>query len=156
MSHILRLRHHSPRFAIVMSVAILLAACGGDKKSASDSAQAVPAPSAPSTGGPIVPQPGGKVIVVELITDDKGNYFNPAVVKAKKGDVVRFALKIGVHNVDFLPDSNAHVAGLPKPSDMLQLPGQTFDVAVTFGRGTIYFQCDPHVALGMKGHLEIE
>jgi plastocyanin len=39
---------------------------------------------------------------------------------------------------------------------MLQLPGQTYDVLVNFPKGKYYFQCDPHAALGMKGHLEVE
>ena len=46
--------------------------------------------------------------------------------------------------------------GLPPASDMLQLPGQTYDVPLTFGEGTFYFQCDPHVALGMKGHVKVD
>jgi len=39
---------------------------------------------------------------------------------------------------------------------MLQLPGQTVDIPVNFEPGKYYFQCDPHAALGMKGHLEVE
>lgn len=39
---------------------------------------------------------------------------------------------------------------------MLQLAGQTYDVKVTFPKGKYYFQCDPHAALGMRGHLEVE
>jgi plastocyanin len=39
---------------------------------------------------------------------------------------------------------------------MLQLPGQTVDIPVTFEKGKYYFQCDPHAALGMRGHLEVE
>jgi plastocyanin len=59
--------------------------------------------------------------------------------------------------VDFLADSNPGKSGLPKASDMLQLPGQTFDVAVkSLAPGHYYFQCDPHAALGMQGHLEVE
>ena len=82
--------------------------------------------------------------------------FSPATVEAKQGDVVRYTLGQGVHNVHFLPDSNPNVQGLPPASEMLQLPGQTYDVKVTFAPGTYYFQCDPHAALGMKGHLIVE
>jgi len=73
-----------------------------------------------------------------------------------RGDVVRFTLKSGVHNVHFLPDSNAGKSNLPSASDMLQLPDQTFDVPVNFAEGTYYFQCDPHAALGMMGHMKVE
>ena len=40
--------------------------------------------------------------------------------------------------------------------DMMQLPGQTYDVKVTWAPGTYYYQCDPHALLGMKGHLKVE
>jgi plastocyanin len=39
---------------------------------------------------------------------------------------------------------------------MLQLPDQTLDLAVKMPEGKYYFQCDPHVLLGMKGKLEVE
>jgi plastocyanin len=58
--------------------------------------------------------------------------------------------------VHFLADSNPGKSGLPAASDMLQLPDQTYDVPVNFTEGKYYFQCDPHAALGMKGHVEVE
>jgi plastocyanin len=140
--------------------AAALVACGGDKSGTSGTTPtATPTPSASATAPSetLTPDPGGKMIVVELYSDDKGNYFKPAEIKAKKGDVVRYTLKVGVHNVHFLPDSNAGKSGFPTlPSDMLQLPGQTFDVKVAMAPGSYYFQCDPHAALGMKGHVIVE
>ena len=100
--------------------------------------------------------PAGKVIVINLITDEKGNYFSPAEIEAKKGDILRFTLQVGVHNVHFLADSNPGRSNLPPASDLLQLPGQTVDIPLTFGEGTFYFQCDPHAALGMKGHVKVD
>jgi plastocyanin len=61
-----------------------------------------------------------------------------------------------VHNVNFHPDSNAGKAGLPKPSDFLQLPGQEWEYIVSLDEGHYVFQCDPHAALGMIGRLEVE
>jgi plastocyanin len=113
-------------------------------------------PQQPSAAaGEATPDAGGKIITVEMTSDEKGNYFTPKKVEAKVGDVVRYTLKVGVHNVHFLPDSNPGKTGLPAPSDMLQLPGQTHDlkVAGAFAPGTYYFQCDPHALLGMQGHL---
>lgn len=98
----------------------------------------------------------GKVIEVRMITDDKGNYYEPAAIHAETGDVLRFALVSGVHNVNFLPDSNAAKQGLPPASDLLQLPGQTLDMPVTFSEGSYYFQCDPHALLGMIGRLHVK
>ena len=100
---------------------------------------------------------GWKGHSVELYTDGDGNYFKPAEIHAKRGDVVRYTLKVGVHNVHFLADSNAGRTGYPQtPSDFLQLPGQTWDLAVKMPAGSYFFQCDPHAALGMKGHLIVQ
>ena len=146
----------------ILSGTALLAsivACGGSAANKTDSSAApAAAPSATTAAsGPQTPDPGHKVIVVEAMTDEQGNnVFKPAKLEAHRGDVLRFALKSGVHNVHFLPDSNPGKSGLPAASDMLQIPGQTYDVKVTFEPGHYYFQCDPHALLGMKGKLEVE
>ena len=98
----------------------------------------------------------GKVIVVEAYSDSAGNYFKPADFEVHRGDTIRFTLKSGVHNVHFLADSNPGKTGLPPASDMLQIPGQTFDLPITLSEGRYYYQCDPHAALGMKGHIKVE
>lgn len=145
-------------FLIVSAAALAgLAGCSSESKptAAAPSSAAPAANAAPS--GPQTPDPGGKVVTVELSSDGTGNYFKPADIHAKRGDVVRFTLKVGVHNVHFLPDSNAGKTGYPAAaSDLLQLPSQTYDVLVHLAKGTYYFQCDPHAALGMKGHLTVE
>ena len=154
-------RHLSRAGAITTgAMLVALAACGGGGAGTNDSAKTSTA-AAPSSAvaavGPQTPDPGHNVITVEAITDEQGNnVFRPARVEAHRGDVVRFTLKGGVHNVHFLPDSNPGKAGLPAASDMLQLPGQTYDVKIVFEPGLYYFQCDPHALLGMKGHLKVE
>lgn len=150
-------RHISTLSAVIALGA--LAACTSEKtpSSASGNAPSAAPTAAAAPSGPQTPDPGGKIITVELYTDGEGNYFKPAEITAKKGDVVRYTLKVGVHNVHFLADSNAGKSGYPQaPSDFLQLPGQTYDVKVTFAPGKYYFQCDPHAALGMKGHLTVQ
>jgi plastocyanin len=143
---------------VLVAASLFLAACGGEKKGTPSETPTAAAPAAAAApSGPLTPDPGGKIITVELISDAAGNYFKPAEINAKRGDVVRFTLKVGVHNVHFLADSNAGRSGYPQAaSDFLQLPGQTYDVAVKFPAGTYYFQCDPHAALGMKGHLIVQ
>jgi plastocyanin len=101
-------------------------------------------------------KPTGDTVRVELYSDATGNYFKPNEIEAKQGDVVRFTMKVGVHNVHFLPDSNTIKTGLPPASELLQLPGQTYDLPVNLAEGKYYFQCDPHAALGMKGHLKVD
>jgi len=133
---------------LALTAAVLLAACGGKSDTATPAAAGKPAAAAPSATG--------KIITIEMISDANGNRFVPAEVEAHRGDVLRFSVTVGVHNVNFLPDSNAAVQNLPAASDMLQLPGQTFDVPVTFAAGkTYYFQCTPHALLGMQGHLKV-
>ena len=132
--------------------AVLLGACG---ERAADPASR-PGEGSPATGPAAAPAATGTVVEVKAITDDRGNRFEPAKLEAKPGDVLRVVLVSGVHNLHFLPDSNPGKSGLPPAGDMLQLPGQTFDIPVTFGPGEYYFQCDPHAALGMTGELEVE
>lgn len=131
----------------------LIGCAKGEKGAASDTTGGA---AAPASGSEAKPAATGKVIVVEATTDEKGNYFTPKEIEAHPGDVLRFTLKLGVHNVHFLPDSNPGKKNLPPASEMLQLPGQTIDIPVNFEPGKYYFQCDPHAALGMKAHLEVE
>lgn len=141
----------------LMSLGILVTvggACSSGEQKAPSTTPAVTPPAATLPAG-ATPAPGGKIIEIAMTTDDKGSYFKPAKVDAKVGDVLRFKLVVGVHNVNFLADSNAGKSGLPPASAMLQLPGQMQDILLSFGTGTFYFQCDPHVALGMKGHVQV-
>jgi plastocyanin len=143
----------SRRIATVATV-FLLAACGGDTAKPSDGAP-TPATPTPSAAGTV--KPTGRLITIEMNSDDKGNYFKPSEIEAKQGDMLHFVLTTGVHNVNFLADSNPGVSGLPAPTAFAQLPGQVTDILVTMEPGkTYYFQCDPHAALGMKGHLKVE
>ena len=156
--------HKACKISYLVAAAILLAACSGEQKPGADTTAKQPpagggsAAATPGWGaGPFTPDPGGKVIPVELYTDGAGNYFKPAEIHAKPGDVIRYTLKVGVHNIHFLADSNGGKSAYPAtPSDFLQLPGQTWDLAVKMPAGSYYFQCDPHAALGMKGHLIVE
>jgi plastocyanin len=147
---------------VIVAAAFLFAACTAKEQRPSDSAQQQPPPASPASastgfGENLTPDAGGKVIEVHMMTDEQGNNkFEPNEIEAHQGDVIRFTLKTGVHNVDFFADSNTAKAGLPAASALLQLPGQTADLKITLTPGKYYFQCDPHAALGMKGKLEVE
>lgn len=144
------------RFVPLALAALILTACGGGDKPSTET------PAAAATAGPatapvsLTPCATCKVIIVTMTTDDKGNYFTPAKFDAHEGDIIRFTLTQGVHNANFLPDSNSARKGLPQASVLLQLPGQTTDVVLDFGTGNFYFQCDPHAALGMHGRVKVE
>lgn len=138
-----------------LATMFVLVACGGKDAPApaTDAPATEPAATAAAPSVPLT----GDTVVVEMITDAQGSYFKPADVTVKRGDVIRYTLTMGVHNVHFPADSNAGVAGLPPMSDMLQLPGQTYDLVVSFPSGGNYFyQCDPHAMLGMVGHVKVE
>ena len=145
------------RFPLRIPLAViglaLVASCSSDDTKPT-TASPGGSPATPSTAPAATPT--GKVIVIEMITDDKGNYFKPAKIEAHRGDILRFTLRMGVHNVHFLPDSNPGKVGLPAASEFLQLPDQTWDFAVDLAPGHYYFQCDPHALLGMIGRLEVE
>lgn len=141
----------------LLALSLTLIACGNDTARQQPSAQSTAAVPAPAATGPQTPDPGHRIITVEALTDDQGNnVFRPAQFEAHRGDVIRFTLKSGVHNIHFLPDSNPGKAALPAASDLLQMPGQTYDLKILLEPGTYYFQCDPHALLGMKGHVKVE
>jgi plastocyanin len=133
----------------MLAAAFAGAACSSDRDDDKDDDKRQSS-QAQSTGG------SGDTIIVEMHSDALGNYYKPNEIEAEKGDVVRFVLKSGVHNVNFLADSNQIKTGLPPASEMLQLPDQTYDLVIDLQEGHYYFQCDPHAALGMKGRLEVE
>jgi plastocyanin len=145
-----------PYKTFTLAAVIALAACSGEKKETGEHEAEHAAPTAPAGAAASDVKPTGKSIVVELFSDEKGNYFKPSKVEAHRGDKIVFTLGAGVHNVHFLPDSNPGKQGLPPASDMLQLPGQTYELLVSLAPGKYYFQCDPHALLGMVGHLEVE
>lgn len=138
--------------AAILSAAFLGAACSSDKdeNKGDDREDRKESSQAQVSGGT------GDTIIVEMHSDALGNYYKPNDIEAESGDIVRFVLKSGVHNVHFLADSNEIKTGLPPASEMLQLPDQTYDLLIDQKEGHYYFQCDPHAALGMKGRLEVE
>jgi len=83
--------------------------------------------------------PTGKEITIEMITDEKGSFFKPTDVEAHPGEVLKFVLTVGVHNVHFLADSNPGVTNLPPASAFSQLPGQELKIPVNLAAGKTYY-----------------
>lgn len=152
-----RIVNYPRRIFGLVAASLLVISCGGtEKASTGDEPGSAAASASGASGGGTAATPTGKIVVVELNSDAQGNYFKPAKFEVHRGDIIRFTLKSGVHNVHFLPDSNPGKTNLPPASDMLQLPDQTLDIPVNLAPGKYYFQCDPHAALGMMGHVEVE
>jgi plastocyanin len=149
--------NRSRKIFALAAIPIFTVACAQKEKAGSnDQATSAATADAGASGGGPVAKATGDTVAVELHSDEKGNYFKPAKFEVHRGDIIRFVLKSGVHNVHFLPDSNPGKANLPPASDMLQLPDQTLDIPVNLESGHYYFQCDPHAALGMIGRVEVE
>jgi plastocyanin len=126
-----------------LAAAALLAACGGEN----------PEGGAVQTAGPSV-ELTGEVIEIGMVGIGE-TYYDPDRITARRGDVLRFRLDSGVHNTSFPADQNPAGVTLPEATPYLQIPGQTHDVTVDLPPGEYFFQCDPHVALGMVGYLTV-
>lgn len=149
------MRTHRTLALIGLGVSLSLGACAGEEAAAGEETVAA-APAVDAAAAPTAVQPTGNVIEVKMITKGATNAFEPAQVTARQGDVIRFVLDSGVHNVSFPADKNAGAANLPAASTYLQQPGQTHDVAVNMAPGSYTFQCDPHVMMGMVGTLDVQ
>lgn len=133
-----------------------LAACGGGGDAPKDGASEPSGSAAPAP--PAAAAASGDTVVIRMVTTQSGaaGQFEPAEVTARPGDVLRFVSDGGAaHNVSFPPAENAGASGLPGPTAYTVAADQATDVPVTFAPGTYTFQCDPHMATGMKGKLTV-
>jgi plastocyanin len=120
------------RIVALAALALSLAACTADKPAAGD------------------------VVEIRMVSDERGNYFEPARVEVKRGDVLRFTLVSGIHNASFPVSLNPGKTGLPAPTELLQSAGQTRDVPLDLAPGEYTYQCDPHASMGMAGKVVVK
>ena len=125
------------------------------------------APGAAPAAAPAAPT--GATHDVQMLGDATGYKFNPASITIKRGDAVRYTnVSGGPHNVTFWPDSipsgaqSALAANMPTPmapltGPLLTNPNQTYTVSfANVPAGTYKFYCTPHLALGMKGVIQVQ
>lgn len=168
--------------ALVTS-AVVLAACGGEKKAettpaaapAAESPAAAPAAASPAAAAPAAAAGAaapitGKTVEVKMIGDDKGYRFEPNNVTVSAGDAVKFVVVSGgPHNVAFDgskldPAVKAQLDANLGPDKMGELSSAMKmnagdAVTVSFGGikpGTYDFNCTPHLAMGMKGKVTVK
>jgi plastocyanin len=137
------MRSAGGRIVAALALTVLVAACG-----TGDAAQAGTGKAAPTV------QPTGTVVEVTMKSVG-GEVFGPADLTVNRGDVVRFVLESGVHNVSFPAEQNLAGVKLPETSPYLQVPGQTHDILIDLPAGEYTFHCDPHAVLGMVGKLTV-
>lgn len=165
-------------FAVVTGAAIVLGACGGGEKAATDSAAApagasaaAPAPAAeaaPAAAGAMAPITG-QTVEVKMIGDGTGYRFEPAEITIKQGDGVKFIMVSGgPHNVAFDPAAVPAAAkaqlsaNMPEQSGelsgkMLLNANETYTISFAgIPAGQYDFHCTPHLAMNMKGKITVQ
>lgn len=164
---------------VVVSSAIALGACGGGGEQKTDSAAtAAPAATTDSaaTAAPTAGAPAGAMAPitgttheVKMVGDDKGYRFEPADIKVKAGDGIKFVMVSGgPHNVAFDP---ATIPADVKPQLSANMPNQQGELSspletnpgdsytISFANikpGQYPYHCTPHLAMGMKGTITVE
>lgn len=160
---------------IALMGTIALAACGGEKapesKPAADAPATSPAPATPApAANALAAAPlTGKTIEVKMVGDDKGYRFEPADIKLKAGDGIKFVVvSMGPHNVAFDAasagdqkaqlDANMGADKMAELSSAMKMnPGES--VTVSFAKikpGVYNFNCTPHLAMNMKGTVTVQ
>jgi plastocyanin len=158
--------------SMVAGLAVILAACGGEKKSEEQPSTGTPEQqAAPSANAPAANAPAGtgKTHDVNMVLDGSKYKYDPDNLTIKSGDVIRFHNKSGgPHNVSFWPDSipsgAADVLKKNMPNQMAPLegplltePDATYEVSFAGApKGDYKFYCLPHLALGMRGKLAVQ
>ena len=163
-------------FAVVSS-AIVFGACGGGGENKTDTgAAAAPAPAATDTTAKMAAAPTGamapitgQTVEVKMVGDDKGYRFEPADIKLKAGDGIKFVMVSGgPHNIAFDPatipaDVKPQLSANMKDqqgelsSPLLTNPNDAYTISFANVKpGTYPFHCTPHLAMGMKGTVTVQ
>jgi plastocyanin len=153
--------------SIVSGLAIILAACGGEKKA--DDQQTTATPEQQPAPAATAPAGTGKTHDVNMVLEGSKYKYDPENLTIKSGDVVRYHNKSGgPHNVSFwadsIPSGAADVLKKTMPNQMAPLEGPLFTepdavYEVSFAgapKGDYKYYCLPHLALGMKAKLTVQ
>ena len=158
----------------LLAGAAVLGACGGGEKPADTTVAAAPATPAPATPAPAanaLPKIAatGATVEVKMVGDDKGYRFEPADIKIKAGDAIKFIMVSGgPHNVAFDPttvpaagkaqlDANMDQKMAELSSPLMMNPNEAY--VISFGGvapGVYPFHCTPHLAMNMKGTITVQ
>jgi plastocyanin len=154
--------------SMLAGLAIVLAACGGEKKAEDQSTTATPEQQ-PAAAPAAAPAGGGATHDVSMVLEGSKYKFDPAELTIKAGDVVNFHNKSGgPHNVSFwadsIPGGAADVLKGSMPDQMAPLEGPLLTepdavYKVSFAgapKGDYKFYCLPHLALGMHGKISVQ
>ena len=151
--------------SIMAGLAIVLAACGGEKKAA-DQSTTTAKPEQPAAGAPAA---GGANHDVNMELQGSTYKFDPSDITINAGDVISFHNKTGgPHNISFWPDSipagaadvlkkNMPDQMAPLEAPLLTEPDAVYKISFAGApTGEYKFYCLPHLALGMKGKVTVQ
>jgi plastocyanin len=158
--------------SLMAGLAIVLAACGGEKKASDQPAagQAQPGAAPEQPGAPAAAAPSGAQGAthdVNMVLQGSKYEYSPNTLTVGPNDVLRFHNKSGgPHNVSFWADSipsgaASHIV-LPDPmaplaSKLAVAPDEVLEVKLNDApKGDYKFYCTPHLALGMTGKLTVK
>ena len=156
--------------SMVAGLALIVAACGGEKKTEQPAAGGDSAGAPAAAPGPAeAPAATGQTHDVNMVLDGSKYTYDPDNVTIQSGDVVRYHNKSGgPHNVSFWPDSvpkgAADVLTKNMPNQMAPLqgplltePDAVYEVSFAGApKGDYHVYCLPHLALGMKGKVTVK
>ena len=157
----------------LLAGAAVLGACGGEKPADTTvaAAPATPAPATPAPAANALPKIAatGATVEVKMVGDDKGYRFEPADIKIKAGDAIKFIMVSGgPHNVAFDPttvpaagkaqlDANMDQKMAELSSPLMMNANESY--VISFGGvapGVYPFHCTPHLAMNMKGEITVQ
>jgi plastocyanin len=150
--------------SLAAGLAIVLAACGGEKKSA-DQPAATPEPAGAPAATPSGTQ--GATHDVNMVLEGSNYKYVPADLTIGPNDLIRYHNKSGgPHNVAFWSDSipsgaASHIV-VPDPmaplsSKLVVAPDEVIEVKFNEApKGEYKIYCTPHLALGMKGKITVK
>lgn len=147
--------------AMIAAVALVLAACGGDKTESTETSEV---PAATETASATT----GTTHEVQMVQDGAAFKYVPAELTIKAGDVVVFkSVSGGLHNVQFWADSiptgasaviDAAISNKQGPlASALVNAGE--EISISFAGapvGDYRFTCLPHMAMGMHGKITVQ
>jgi len=147
--------------AMIAAVALVLAACGGEKTETTETTEV-------STTETAAPATTGTTHTVEMVQDGAAFKYVPADLTIKAGDVVVFkSVSGGLHNVQFWADSIPAGADVVIDAAISNKQGPLASALVNVGEeitisfagapvGDYRFTCLPHMAMGMHGKITVQ
>jgi plastocyanin len=153
--------------SMVAGLAIVLAACGGEKQGSDQQAATPDQEAAPGAPAASTPAAAGATHDVNMVLEGSQYKYVPDQLSVGKNDVIRYHNKSGgPHNVAFWTDSIPAGAAssivVPEPmaplsSKLVVAPDEVIEVKLNNApSGEYKYYCTPHLALGMKAKLTVK